>query len=146
MGKDRNLTILEYFEKLQIEYFICEIRRKIYPSPVDKRYYKKVMLMKKQKIDDISQRNNLDSIFTNDEVRIDFQKRVYPDVGMPKFDLTEQDIKYYYLEDTDVRVSGEKGILGKITKADLEGYIVFVKPKGVSKDKPFPLKDVTRIL
>jgi len=35
--KDKDQTVIEFFEALQIEYFVCEIRKKIYPSPKDKK-------------------------------------------------------------------------------------------------------------
>ena len=67
MEKTRNLSVAEYYQTIQREYLISEFRRKIYFSPKDKKYYQRVMTHKAEKINEIAERNHLDSIFTNTE-------------------------------------------------------------------------------
>jgi len=146
-NKDRHISILKFFEVLQREYYIAEIRKKIYPSPKDKKYYKKVMDFKKQKIEDIALKNNLDSIFNNDEEKRNYILQIYPVIGLPKFELTNDDIINYYNEGAEVRVNiEEKKLTGHIVRATLEKNLVFVKLKGESIEKPFNFQVVTRIL
>ena len=57
--KTRNLSVAEYFDVIQREYYIAEFRRKIYYSPKDKRYYGRVMEHKKVKIEDLLERGEI---------------------------------------------------------------------------------------
>jgi len=146
--KDRDLSVLELFEKLQEEYYINQIRKKIYPVLKDKRYYERVMGHKEEKIRDISDKNKLDSIFTSSEVEKEFRNKVYPDMGPPTFRGSNvTDVENYYMMNSDVRVTidGENKI-GKIDHCDLDNNIVYVKLRGEETSKPFIYKFVTRIL
>lgn len=145
--KDRNLPILDYFDRLQIEYFVNEIRKKIYPTAKDKGYYRKVMEFKKQKIVDIASRNKIPCIFDDASLRAEFIGKVYPDVGLPKFELDTQDIVNYFHPGCEVKVIVDGELLfGKISSVELEKNVVFVKLKGRSSSKPFKVQTVTRIL
>lgn len=145
--KNRDLSILEFFECLQKEYFVAEVRKKIYPSPKDKAYYKKVMAFKKEKINDIAFKNKLQSIFTDDDIRNQYINEVYPDLGLPKFELTTQDIINYYGVDADVKINIDGKIyFGKIVRAELKKNIVYVKIRREQAEKPFNILSVTRIL
>lgn len=102
-----NLSISEYFRKLQIEYLQSEFRYKVYFSAKDKKYYQKVMNFKKEKIENISLRNSLKSIF-NDEERLNkFRNELFLESGYPKFEMTKKDIEQYYLVDCDFSYNGE---------------------------------------
>ena len=63
--QQRHLSVAEYFLQIQKEYLIADFRRKIYYSPKDKAYYKKVMGYKKDKINAIAERNHLKSILND---------------------------------------------------------------------------------
>jgi hypothetical protein len=145
--KSRHLSSFEYFEVLQREYLIAEIRRKIYPSIKDKNYYKKIMSYKRDKIEDLSNRNNLDSIFTSKETRDKYVQEIYPSVGLPNFELTEKDILFYYHPESDVRVEidGLKKV-GKIVSVDFELNMANVKFRGESSVRKCKIHQVTRIL
>ena len=147
-NKDRDLSKLDFLDNLQLEYFINEIRSRIYPSPNDKRYYKKVMNFKKEKIIDVAAENSLDCIFTSDDLHAEVKSLVYPENGFPHFkSVSEQDIDFYYLEGSDVRVKiEENNRVGKIEKGNLKKKIIYVKLRGEKETKQFSAEVVTRIL
>ena len=155
--KDKNQSILEFFEALQIEYFICEIRRKIYQTQKDKDYYKKVMQYKRSKIEDLATRNNIPSIFSNENIRNEYIKRTYPSQGLPEFIKcykntklsiwTENDNCNYYSIGKDVKIVIEENILiGTLDKVDLTNGFGLVKIRKESNQRTILLKDITRIL
>jgi hypothetical protein len=109
--KNRHLGIFEYLEQLQLEYIIAELRRKIYFSPKDKTYWGRVMVWKKEKIDDIQTRNQVPTIFDDEEVKKDLYHRVYKGGGYPNFIykdqndrlvLEDQDRRNYYLKGSKI--------------------------------------------
>jgi len=152
--KSRDLTIHEYWEQLQLEYIVAELRRKIYPIVKDKNYYKRVLEQKKEKIDDISIRNHLDSIFEDNEYKQSMYSRIYNEQGLPNFiyrdekmraQLEESDIINYYYEGSEVRVKiNDKIEIGNIESVNLMAELVEVRVN--EEIKNFSMKDVVRIL
>lgn len=126
--KTRDLTVFEFFEQLQLEYIVLELRRKIYPSLTDKDYYHRVMEQKKEKIQDIGSKNYLPSIFTDKNIKNHKYSQVYVPFGMPNFFYKDEnhkqkyavlDKKYYYLPESEVRFSIDGEIrIGKINSVD----------------------------
>jgi len=153
-SKSRDLTIHEYWEQLQLEYIVAELRRKIYPIVKDKKYYERVMEQKRQKIDDISTRNHLAPIFEDSEYKQEMYEKIYNEQGIPNFIyrdekmralFEENDVVNYYYEGSEVRVKVDnKTSIGKIESVNLMAELVEVKIK--EEIKNFPMKDVTRIL
>ena len=94
--KTRNLSVAEYFDVIQREYYIAEFRRKIYYSPKDKRYYGRVMEHKRVKIEDIAKRNHLDSIFTSESKAAQVRGALFDEFGRPRFEMTAEDRNNYY--------------------------------------------------
>ena len=82
--KDRHISILEYFNRLQLEYLLYELRTKIYPSSDDKAKFKKVLQFKKDKINDISKKNMLISIFDDEELKRDMTDQLFGSENMPE--------------------------------------------------------------
>lgn len=154
--KTRHLSLYDFFEALQLEYLTAELRRRIYTKINDKQYYTKVMLFKKQKINDIATRNGLPSIFTSEDVRSSLYRTVCPDQGLPNFvyrdeqeraKMFDRDVANYYAKGTEVKVfMDEKVIIGEIYDVNLEKDIIFVKPRGEQKAKPFSAQSITRII
>lgn len=118
--KTRNISIADYFIILQKEYLIADFRRKIYYNPKDKAYYQRVMQYKKEKIDNIAERNHLDSIFTNAEKRKELEKELFDENGLPKFDMTVKDLQNYYSFGNEFSYNGEIWILNKVIGNKLE--------------------------
>jgi len=164
--KSRDLTIFEYFEQLQLEYIVAELRKKIYPSLKDKNYYRRVMQQKEAKIQDIALRNSLPSIFSegNGKYKREKYQEIYYERGLPNFlyrdeimrdKFEESDINNYYYEGSEVKVfipkdkeEEEEIVIGSISSVNLDAKLVEVKFETSSgpKYKNFSMENVTRIL
>src|SRR5215210_2726524 len=83
--KSRHLSILDFFETLQVEYILADLRHKIYPRLKDKAYWERVKLGKRATIEKLATKNSLPSIFTDKEMLSVFDKKVYRDVSYPLF-------------------------------------------------------------
>lgn len=134
--KSRNISILDYFNQLQLEYFCAELRSKIYTKQTDKDYWKTIMQHKQNKIEDISLRNKLKSIFTD---KHEYQK-VFDKIlcwGIPEFQyrdyyqesrLKNRDLYFYFQPGSDVKVKdGVKEYTGKIKSYDLENNFIVLE-------------------
>lgn len=154
--KSRHLSILDYYETLQIEWLTADLRRRIYPRLKDKNYWNRVQEGKKETIDKLAEKNSLPSIFTDDSMLRDFQKKLYRETSHPLFVYRDEknkneqeyyDLKYYYNIGADVRVDvfGESKI-GRITKefTPYKDISVIVTIDG--EEKPYNTSVVTRIL
>jgi hypothetical protein len=114
--KDRDISILEYFNVLQQEYLYFELKTKIYPSAKDKEYFRRVMHFKKSKIEDIAEKNSLDSIFISDEMMEEARSYFYNEHGVPNR-LGKRDWYFYHKVGTDFSYEG-KGV--RLQKYDKE--------------------------
>lgn len=126
--KTRNLTIFQFYDQLQLEYIVLELRKKIYPSLSDKEYYTRVMEQKKEKIIDIASKNYLPSIFTDKKIKQHKYNEVYKVSGLPNFFYKDEnhkqkyaslDKKYYYLPGSEIRFIIDAEVkIGKIEEVD----------------------------
>lgn len=116
MEKTRNLSVAEYYSVIQQEYLIAEFRKKIYYNPKDKNYYHRVMTHKEEKIRDISERNHLDSIFTNPDLMTEIRGSLFDYRGRPKFDMTPTDVQNYYAPGNEFSYRGEIWILNQVNE------------------------------
>lgn len=157
VAKSRHLPILDFYQTLQIEFIQADLRTKIYPKLKDKHYWgEKVREGKRATIEKLATRNNLPSIFTDESMLRDFEKKVYRDVSYPLFTYRDQnhqleqsyyDLKYYYNLGSDVRVNLFEDVkTGKITKeyVPFRDNYVYVTIDGI-EDK-YSINIVTRIL
>lgn len=154
--KSRNISILSYFNILQIEYLQAELRSKIYPKKKDKKYWgERVMEGKKTTIEEIAERNNIPSIFTDETMLREFQKKIYRDKSYPLFTYRDQeqkeqqeylDLKYYYYVGSEVRIETlNEVMIGKVSREyTLHDQLVYVEING--KEEKFPVSEVTRVL
>jgi hypothetical protein len=153
--KSRHLSILDFFDTLQVEYILADLRHKIYPRLKDKAYWNKVMVGKKATIEKLATRNSLPSIFTDDSMLRTLEKKVYRDSSYPLFTYRDEqhkmeqeyyDIKYYYLTGAEVRVEIYEDIkTGKVSKE----YVPFANHVFViidGKEEKYSIGKVTRIL
>jgi len=153
--KSRDLSNYQFLEILQTEWLVADLRAKIYFRHKDKEYWKKVKEGKRVKIEDISERNNLPSIFTDEGLRKDFEKKVYNLTSIPNFiyrneeDRQEQeyyDLMYYFNKNSDVRIDffGEIKV-GKVL--EYKPYFAAIKVQFDNGDKfDTTIDKVTRIL
>ena len=155
--KSRQLTTYQYFEVLQLEYLIAELRMRIYPTTEDRAYWNRVMQGKQRTIEEIAIKNHLPSILTDEDMRRDFEKRIYPEVkGHPRFvyrneeDRAKQetlDLIYYYNKGTEVRYEFQ----GDVEVGIITSYIPYyptikVRSLKTQEERTLPTDSVFRIL
>lgn len=141
MAKTRNLSVAEYFLAVQKEYLIAEFRRKIYFNPKDKTYYSKVMKFKQEKINDIADRNGLNSVLNDSAKLSEVHNELFSKNGQPKFEMNEEDIQNYYSTGNEFSYKGNIWILDQIGQNSLltlysnekEEYITDIKREEVSR-------------
>lgn len=152
--KSRHLPILEFFEILQVEFIMADLRYKIYPRVKDKTYWAKVKDGKRATIEKLAERNQLPSIFTDEYMLRLLEKKVYRDTGYPLFTYRnaqhkmEQefyDFANYYFAGSDVRVEiFDESKIGKIVS-----YMPFYTDAIVEIDgnsEKHNINKITRIL
>jgi len=148
-SKDRELSKADFLDILQKEYFVNEIKYKIYNHKLDRNHYKKVMGYKQEKIENISKvLGGVSTIFNDDETHEQYRSEVYPKMGLPNFDLSPLDYEKYYAEDTDVivNIEDEKRKIGKLLSVNFDKNIGVVKLRGSADETPYSLKFITRVL
>lgn len=129
--KSRKITFIEFFDNLQREYIVAELRSKIYSNEKDKKYYiEREMAGKRQKIEDISAKNNLDNIFSSSFLKCKFYEEIYNKTGLPNFiyrdDLDKSkrgvlDVYNYFSKGTLVNVLYNDCCLkGKVISVDIK--------------------------
>lgn len=155
---DRNLSMFDFFEVLQLEFIIAELRKKIYPKKKDKDFYKKVMDEKKRRIEDISFKNhNLPSIFNDQSKREEKYREIYQEYGPPifmykdneqKVEQENKDFYYYYYPESEVKfIDEEKQIkIGTIKICNLKAKIVEIELKDTTTIRVVDIEKITRIL
>jgi len=153
--KSRKITFIEYFENLQKEYIVAELRYKIYPNPRDKQYYKeREMTGKRQKIEDISLRNNLDNIFTSNYLKCKFYEEVYNKTGPPNFIYRDEqdrlkrgvlDIYNFFSKGTLVTVLyNECCMKGKIESVNIKERVVTIYAFDLEKSLSVSFEKIVR--
>lgn len=135
--KSRDLSLLDFLIILQKEYIVAELRRKIYRSK-DNDYYSKLMKGKREKVKDIAKRNNLATIFNDDNTKISMYLKVYGSYGFPTFvyrdaedksQRQKKDFYRYYEEHKNVRINidgSDFDKLGLVDKADFDTHHVMI--------------------
>jgi hypothetical protein len=121
--KDRHISILEYFNCLQLEFLTYEIRSKVYPSAEDKAKFKKVLELKKIKIFDISKKNSLISIFDNDDLRKEKIDELFGQSNMPEL-FNRRDKYFYYFIGSEFSFEGTGY---KLVSYDLDGNTAIIE-------------------
>ncbi len=152
--KTRHLSANDFFEILQEEYIVCELRVKIFPYENHRQYWKDIAAKKKIKIMDIAKRNSLPCIFDNKRMKETFESKIIPEIGFPKFYYIDDrtrvhqemwDKRNYYSKEAQVKIVEKDNILiGEIVSADIERGMVTVNVGG--KTKEYDIRIVTRIL
>ena len=138
--EQKSLSVVDYYNILQREYLIAEFRSKIYVAPNDKRYYRRVMRHKREKIEDIAQRNNLDSIFTNETLARECRDSLFSH-GKPLFEMTFKDKECYFTIGNYFSYSGEPW---KLEAVDGDVLTIFSEKKNIREK--ISKKDAIRIL
>lgn len=156
-NKTRDLSVFQLFDVLQEEFIVCELRIKIYPMQKHKDYWIDLSQKKKEKILDISKRNFLPSIFDDKRIKQDFERRIIPDIGYPKFlykDATQRliqekwDLHNYYTRGSEVKVMDDTGRIlnGSIISVNLNNRTARIQIKDIDICESYSFDIITRIL
>lgn len=152
--KSRNQSTYEFFEILQIEYLVAELRVKIYPKLKDKEFWKRTCEGKKATILDIAGRNRLPTVFDDDQLEQALKQRIYRNESYPLFVYRDEnhknnqeyyDLLYYYNKDAEVRFD----YFGEVKVGRVKEYRPFSKEITLifdGKEDKLPVSKVTRIL
>lgn len=155
-SKSRTLGIVDYYEALQVEWIVADLRQRIYTEPSDRNYYERVKFGKRETIEKISKskNNKLPTIFDDEDYKHDLEQRVYRENSHPVFVYRDdahrmiqepRDLLYYYAIGSDVRCTiNEEIYLGKIKAYTPYSNSITI----VINDKPnvLSIKQVVRIL
>lgn len=113
---ERKLSVYQFYEILQLEWLVADLRCRIFQSDKDKAYWRKVREGKQIKIENIAEKNRLPTIFNDDELKRDLEKRIYNDYTYPDFHYKDpdhqqsqghSDLLNYYSKGTEVRFESQ---------------------------------------
>jgi hypothetical protein len=155
--KSRHLSTLDYFETLQVEYIVADLRCRIYPRLKDKAFWDKVKEGKRVTIEKLAERNKLPTIFTEESMLRELEKKVYRENSYPIFTYKSEehryeqeyyDLLFYYNVGAEVRVSCDldEFKIGKISREYIPIKDNHVAININSKEEIHPISRVTRIL
>lgn len=158
--KSRDQKFYEFFETLQKEWIVAELRRKIYSNSQKKKKSEEIMRGKFAKIKDIAIRNRLATIFPemgdidpcfyDEQLRKKLYDEIYPEKGFPNFiyrddkhkdQLEKYDIKNYFWLGSEFKTCEGIGTLQSYNWLQKLAYI-----KVGSETLEFKIDDVRRIL
>lgn len=144
----RILSKMEFFNVLQEEYLIADIKKRIYFSPADKRYYEKVMEGKRTKIIDLSEKLKSGNIFNDKAIEKKFKDKLLPSKGLPQFQMSGDDLRNYFAPEAIVKIwiSEQEQLPGSIVSADLERNILRVKLRGEKDERVVSVHHVNRVV
>jgi len=134
--KSRNLSLVEFYSLLQLEWISYFVRSKIYKRDFAD-YYKKICKDKKEKIFSISRKNCLPNIFEDKNYLQKYLDQFLVDFGIPEFQYKDDKVKnkmspwdrfYYFDKGVSVKFIRENKIeMGEIVYNDKKNSIVTVK-------------------
>lgn len=137
MYKSRHIPLTELYSNLQMEYISYFVRSKIYFNDFAKNY-SKICEQKKEKIENISTRNNLPSIFNNEQSKQKYIAKFLGEFGFPNFSYKDNSVKekmqkwdrfYYFGSGISIMFKNEDESisLGVISMNDKDTCIATVK-------------------
>jgi hypothetical protein len=95
--KDKDQELLDFLDALQKEYLSTKIRSKVYRKQKDRKYYNKVLGLKRSKIEDISYRNGLPDIFNDKKTLVKYRDNFY-NWGLPEFTYRDREHRHQYFK------------------------------------------------
>ena len=129
----RNLPLADLYTALQLEFLSYFIRYKTYRRDFSVSY-KQVCDVKREKIEKISSRNNLPSIFNDEHAKQRYMDKFFNESGIPNFTYKDDQIKekmncwdkhYFFQRGCSVRFrENEDVLIGQITSNDKDTSIV----------------------
>ena len=157
--QSRHIPVLQFLEALQIEFVVAELRAKTYKKPKDKTFWKdRVMVGKRTKINDISERNpDAPTIFNSEKELERIKSCVFSEYGLPnyhyrdeeqKLELQNKDFYSYFCKNSDVavRVSSMNKVVGTLLYVSADKQFATVKFRGDEEKSTVHIANVSRIL
>lgn len=153
-SKSRNLSVYEYFNVLQLEWIVADLRIRLYPKKKDKEYWAKVREGKRVIIESIAEKNHLPTIFSDGEMKTSFEAKIYLPEGVPNFVYKDEDNRkaqepfdliYYFSKGSEVRYDW----YGDVRVGKIKSYVPFADTLAVEyegADVTLDVKKVSRIL
>lgn len=159
--KSRDQKFNEFYESLQLEFIVAELRHQIYPDGFRRDKALEIMEGKKVKILDISIRNRSKTIFEgvklglvelySEKLRDELYRKVIPEFGVPNF-LYRDKVQYDALHLFDMKCwlklgtefMTKCGKVGTLIQFDLSNNTCIIKIN--NKNNSFDLQCVTRNL
>lgn len=137
------MTTFEYFQKLQLEYIVTQLRLRIYRAKTDKEFYARALQGKKLKIEEIGIKNRIPTIFTDKDLFESFEKKIYRDGTYPLFYYRDAehkivqeplDLLFYYYRGTEVRFLEEETVkVGVVQNYEIGRDSLTLKEDGLVK-------------
>jgi hypothetical protein len=134
--KSRDISLVELYTALQNEYLSYYLRKKVYCKEFSVNY-NAICLQKKDKIEKISSKNNLPSIFNDEHLKEDYLNKFINEAGIPNLTYKDEVIKkkmqcwdnwYYFTRGTSVKFKRNDRVeLGVVLVNDKENCIVSIK-------------------
>ncbi len=153
IGKDRVISISDFYTKLQLEYISYKFRSLIYSRFYDRKKFSDICEKKKLKIIGIAQENNLPSIFNNDDQKVRYSKKFFYEWGLPSFcyrnDYQKKvkgywDRFYYFVEGSSIKCKVNEVVeIGKIKQCNIEEETLIIQLD--NKEVEVNFVDVSRI-
>lgn len=132
----RNIPLTELYSQLQLEYLSYFLRSKIYCKDFAENY-KKVCEVKREKIEKISSRNTLPSIFNDILMKERYLEKFLNRTGTPEFTYKDDIIRmkmerwdrnYYFCKGTSIKLTVENyTTLGIVSNNDKNLCILTVR-------------------
>lgn len=134
-AKSRDLPLSDLYSCLQLEFLSYFMRGKTYCKEFAENY-RKVCIVKKEKIDKISSKNNLPSIFNDQHAKQRYLDKFLNPQGIPNFTYKDEDIRekmscwdrhYFFQKGCSVKfIDGEDVLIGQVIHNDKNSSIVCI--------------------
>lgn len=151
--KSRDISLTELYSVLQNEYISYFLRKKLYCKEFSINY-ETVCRQKQEKIEKISLKNSLPSIFNDEEMKERYLTRFLNETGAPNFTYKDEVIKnkmerwdnyYYFAKGSSVKfLVNDKIMLGVVAHNDKDNRTVLVKDE-IGKEHSLHYLNITRL-
>ena len=88
--KSRSISLMDYYEILQLEFLSYYFRYMFYEREVDKDKYRDFCKKKRESIEKLSLRNCFGNIFTDEATKEKYLKKFLNEKGMPNFTYRDE--------------------------------------------------------
>lgn len=153
LTKSRDIPIQDLYTLLQLEFISYKIREKIYKRQEDKKKFNDICNMKRKKIENMSSKNCIPSIFNSSpEYLQKYISKFINDFGIPNFQYRDDyktkiyghwDKIYWFYRGTEIKtmIKGELK-LGTVEKCHDDNVTIIVENEKMDKE----FSEIGRIL